>query len=258
MVRRGQEDTAMVGLHFSGKRALVLGGSCDIGLAVADAMIRSDLHPILTHRDDRGRERIDQRLRHLGRSYDTIRLELQDPRASNRLQKVLDPGVAYLVDLAHGDLEGLVAAVDLSSAGDYFQCQIAARAAVIQQVARAMLGRRQGRMVFISSTAAARPHPGQGFYAAAKLAAEALYRSLGLELAGRGITTVTLRPGYVDAGRGRRYLERNASQMLDRVPLGRALTIAEVAHAVMFLLCDAAVGFNATELSMDGGLSAGK
>jgi NAD(P)-dependent dehydrogenase (short-subunit alcohol dehydrogenase family) len=40
--------------------------------------------------------------------------------------------------------------------------------------------------------------------------------------------------------------------------LGRALTPAEVAHAVMFLLCDEAVGFNATTLTMDGGLSAGK
>jgi 3-oxoacyl-[acyl-carrier protein] reductase len=248
----------MCGLHYSGKRALVLGGSCDMGLAVAEAMTRSDLHPILTYRDDRGRERIHQRLGRLGQVYDAIHLELQAPREIDRLQAVLGQGVAFLVDLAHGDLEGLVAAVDVSAADDFFRGQIAARAAVIQQVARAMLSRRQGRMVFISSTAAVRSHPGQGFYAAAKQAAEALYRSLGLELAGRGITTVTLRPGYVDAGRGRRYLARNGSQALSRVPLGRALTPAEVAHAVMFLLCDAAVGFNATELTMDGGLSAGK
>ncbi|MEJ2661819.1 MAG: SDR family oxidoreductase [Desulfobacteraceae bacterium] len=248
----------MLKLHYSGKRALILGGSCDMGLALAEAMTASGLYPLLTYRDARGRVRIDERLRHLGRGYDTIHLELQGPQGNGRLKNLLDQGVAYLVDMAHGDLEGLVAAVDVAAADDYFRSQITARAALIQQVARAMLSRRQGRMVFISSTAAARPHPGQGFYAAAKQAAEALYRSLGLELAGRGVTTVTLRPGYVDAGRGRRYLEHKDPQALFKVPLGRALTPAEVAHAVMFLLCDEAVGFNATTLTMDGGLSAGK
>jgi 3-oxoacyl-[acyl-carrier protein] reductase len=79
-----------------------------------------------------------------------------------------------------------------------------------------------------------------------------------LELAGRGVTTVILRPGYVDAGRGRRYLARTGSQTLSKVPLGRALTAVEVAHAIMFLLCDDAVGFNASILTMDGGMSAGK
>jgi len=248
----------MLKLHYSGKRALILGGSCDMGLALAEAMTASGLYPLLTYRDARGQVRIDERLRPLGKGYETIHLELQGAQENVSLQNLLDQGVAYLVDMAHADLEGLVAAVDVSAADNYFRSQITGRSAVIQQVARAMLSRRQGRMVFISSTAAARPYPGQGFYAAAKQAAEALYRNLGLELAGRGITTVTLRPGYVDAGRGRRYLAHNAPQVLHRVPLGRALTPAEVVHAIMFLLCDEAVGFNATALTMDGGLSAGK
>ncbi len=121
-----------------------------------------------------------------------------------------------------------------------------------------MLAHKKGRIVYISSTAAGRPNPGQGFYAAAKKAAEALYHNLGLELAGRGITTVTLRLGYVDAGRGRRYLVQNTRQALAKVPLGRSLAIAEIVDTIMFLLCDSAAGFNATVLTMDGGLSAGK
>jgi 3-oxoacyl-[acyl-carrier protein] reductase len=79
-----------------------------------------------------------------------------------------------------------------------------------------------------------------------------------MELAGRGITAAILRPGYVDAGRGRRYLERYPHQTLAKIPLGRALTISEVVDTIMFLLSDSAVGFNATVLTMDGGLSAGK
>jgi 3-oxoacyl-[acyl-carrier protein] reductase len=113
-------------------------------------------------------------------------------------------------------------------------------------------------MVYVSSAAAGRPHPGQGYYAAAKQASEALYRNVGLELSTRGVTAVTLRPGYIDAGRGLRYLEKKADDALAKVPLGRALKIDEVVDAIMFLLSDSAVGFNATILTMDGGLSAGK
>jgi 3-oxoacyl-[acyl-carrier protein] reductase len=229
-----------------------------MGLALAEAMAEAGLLPLLTYRDDRGRERIEARLGTLGQDYATLCLEMKMPLASGRLKDLLDQGVDYLVDLAHGDLEGLVASVDNSVAGEYFQSHITARAAMIQQVARAMLTRHKGRLVFISSTAAERSHPGQAFYAAAKQAAEALYRNLGLELACRGITAVILRPGYVNAGRGRRYLEQHAQPALSKVPLGRALTVTEVVHAIMFLLCDEAVGFNATALTMDGGLSAGK
>ena len=121
-----------------------------------------------------------------------------------------------------------------------------------------MLKKKRGRLVFVSSSAADRPNPGQGFYAASKLASEALYKNLGLELGGRGITTVTLRPGYVDAGRGKKYLQTRKEEVLRMVPIKRAITGAEVAETILFFLSDSAAGFNATEIALDGGLTAGK
>ena len=121
-----------------------------------------------------------------------------------------------------------------------------------------MLKKKKGRLIFVSSTAADMPNPGQGFYAAAKLASEALYRNLGLELGDRGITTVSLRPGYIDSGRGREYIKTRGEDVLEMVPIKRALTGTEVAETILFLLSDSAAGFNATEISLDGGLTAGK
>ncbi len=246
-------------LDFSGARALILGGSCDMGLALAESMIAEGIHPLLTFRSELGRQRIDERLGSRASCYDAVHLDLSVPVKTGSLDEHLQQGVDYLVDMAQGDLEGLVPSLDGGTVGTYFDANIRARTVVIQQVARAMLGRKKkGRMVYISSAAAGRPNPGQGFYAAAKQAAEALYRNLGLELAGRCISTVVLRPGYIDAGRGRRFLQQAGSRALDKVPLGRALTITEVVDTIMFLLCDSAAGFNAAVLTMDGGLSAGK
>ena len=71
-----------------------------------------------------------------------------------------------------------------------------------------MLARRFGRCVFVSSSAAECPAEGQGYYAAAKLAGEALYRSLAVELSGRGITACSLRQSCLYAGRCAVFLER--------------------------------------------------
>jgi 3-oxoacyl-[acyl-carrier protein] reductase len=243
---------------LAGGRVLILGGSCDLALGLAEALIAEKVSPLLTHRSVAGEARIHERLMHTGGDYETLCLDLGRKRTFAALDPVLDAGIDRMVDLAQGDLEGLVASVETTAVAAYLEANIAHRAAVIQRVSRAMLSRRKGRMVYVSSTAAGMPHPGQGFYAAAKQAAEALYRNLGLELAPRGVTTVTLRPGYVDAGRGRRYLEKNADAALAKVPLGRALEVHEVVDTILFLLSESAAGFNATVLTMDGGLTAGK
>ena len=121
-----------------------------------------------------------------------------------------------------------------------------------------MLSRRRGRMVYVSSTAAGRPNPGQGFYAAAKLACEALYRNLGIEMAAKGITTVIVRPGYVDSGRGERFIANLDEPRKGQWPAGWVLTAEQVAGQIVYLLSEQAQGLNATALTLDGGMTAGK
>lgn len=247
----------MTSFH-DGRRAFILGGSCELAIGLAGCLIAKGLHPILTHRSGWGKIRIDEALKVAEGTYTCLSLDLERVDTLTSLDHELADGVDYFVDFAQGELEGLVASTDSGEIASYFEANIANRTEVIQRVSRTMIAQRKGRMVYVSSVAAGQPNPGQGVYAAAKQACEALYRNVGLELASRGVTTVTLRPGYVDAGRGRRYLEKNAGMALAKVPLGRALKTSEVVETVMFLLSESAVGFNATILTMDGGLSAGK
>lgn len=242
---------------FSGVDVLLLGGSCRLALDLAEGMIAVGMRPTLCYRNDAGKARIEKHLKgHFGQ-YAMLLLDLSVVDSA-LLEKAMDQGIDYLVDFAQEDLEGLVASVDTAHARAFFEVNVANRCEVIQRVTRRMVAQRRGRMVYISSAAAGRTNPGQGFYAAAKCAVEALYRNVGIEMAGRGITTVTLRPGYVDAGRGRRFMEKRDGTELAKVPLGRTLTVGEVTDTVMFLLSDGALGFNATVLTMDGGLAAVK
>ncbi len=244
--------------RFAGKRTLLLGGSCDLSLHLARSAAAGGLFPILTFRNEAGRERIEKALLGEVQEYALLHLDLCRRETIAGLASLSDDGIDYMVDFAQENLEGLVASADAEAVAAYIETNIANRAAAVQLVARAMVSRRHGRMVYISSAAAGKPNAGQGFYAAAKLASEALYRNVGLELGSRGVTSVTLRPGYVNAGRGRQYLNQNADAALAKVPLGRALEIHEVVDTILFLLTDSAAGFNATVLTMDGGQSAGK
>jgi 3-oxoacyl-[acyl-carrier protein] reductase len=245
-------------LTFSGRRALILGGSCDLGICLAKVMIREDLFPILTFRSEAGLRRIEKEMEPFYGRCETVRFDLADARSMDLLFAHLKEDLDFLVDFAQGDLEGLIASVEEDEFRSYFMQNISNRAEMLKRAGRVFLRKRDGRLIFISSAAAARTHSGQGFYAAAKLASEALYRNLGLELAGRGITALTLRPGYIDAGRGQRYLKNRGKEALRKVPIKRALTEKEVAQSIVFFLSDSARAFNATEIIMDGGLTAGK
>jgi 3-oxoacyl-[acyl-carrier protein] reductase len=243
---------------FSGNRALVLGGTCELALALAGAMIESSLFPILTYRDDRGLSRIRKALQPFEGRYETYYLNFGDRDSLDSLFSYIGENLDFMVDFAQGNYESLIASADEDCVYRYFTENISFRAESLKMAGRIMLKKRKGRLVFISSTAAQRPNPGQGFYAAAKLASEALYRNMGLEMGERGVTTVILRPGYVDAGRGSIYIQRQGGKTLETVPIKRAITRDEIAQTILFLLSDSAAGINATELSMDGGLTSGK
>ncbi|HUH65855.1 MAG TPA: SDR family NAD(P)-dependent oxidoreductase, partial [Syntrophales bacterium] len=209
-------------LTFSGNRALITGGSCEMGLALGRSMIGSGLFPIITYRNEDGLNLIKESLQDFSGRFETCYLNFGDcDSLDSGLSRKCDD-VDFLVDFVQGNYESFIAAADERSVYNYFAENVSFRAQVLKRVARAMLKKRRGRLVFISSAAAARPNPGQGFYAAAKLASEALYRNMGLELAERGVTAVILRPGYVESGRGRVYLQKHGGKVFESVPIKRA------------------------------------
>ncbi|UZP66732.1 SDR family oxidoreductase [Desulfovibrio mangrovi] len=261
--------------------ALILGG-CTIGQHLARLLLNEGRHVTITVSSKRRvaelraalalPEEQGCRLRVI-----PLQLEIQESVDSAMTQILANGTPNRVADCMHPHLEGLIAAVEPDDAAAYFAAAVSARHRIMHGLTRAMLtgakGRRSagrqdnaagnlgrrvtGRLVYLSSTAAAMPNAGQGFYAAAKSAAEALFRSIGVELAPRGITTTTLRAGYVDAGRGARYLTEHP-EALRAVPLGRALAPEEVAATLHWLLSEAATGINATVITMDGGMTACK
>ena len=123
-----------------------------------------------------------------------------------------------------------------------------------------------GAIVNIASIAALRDYgPFVPAYAASKAALIQFTRRLGTRYAARGIRCNTVVPGLMDtplvakrlAGQqGEADLQAFKAARDRKVPLGHMGTAWDVAHAVLFLASNESRYVTATELVVDGGLSA--
>ncbi len=165
---------------------------------------------------------------------------------------------ASFVDLAHSQTESLLAGLAPDRIDAWAYEDIALRARFLRSVVRLMLPAGRGRCIFMSSAAAAAPAKGQAFYAAAKLCAESLYNSAGLEMASHGITACSLRAGWLSAGRGRTFLQGRQDKCDKTIPTGRLVSLDEVTGTLLFLLSAEAASINATTITVDGGFSMAK
>lgn len=239
-------------LSFDGP-VLLLGGGCTLGLAVAAALRAEGAAVLAVCGSEAGR----QACAGAGLPVEPLgEAESLPGRCARRLGAL--PG--HLLDLRHSRREHLLAGMPPAEIDAWAAEDIALRARILRAVTRAMLSRRSGRCVFVSSSAALRPSPGQGWYAAAKLAGEALFRSAGAELAGRGVTACSARLSWLDVGRGKGFLAHDgaARRAASAMPAGRLLRLEEAVGPLTFLLSREAAGINACTVDIDGGLGAVK
>ncbi len=96
-----------------------------------------------------------------------------------------------------------------------------------------MIRTRWGRVINISSIAGIMGNRGQTNYAAAKAGLHGATKSLGLELASRGITVNAVAPGIIESRSVNDIFD--SAQIKRLVPMGRAGVPDEVAALVGFL-----------------------
>jgi 3-oxoacyl-[acyl-carrier protein] reductase len=248
------DPTPTVGRHAP-RRALITGGSGEIGAAICRRLASDGLHVIVhAHRGLERAQALVEELRVDGACAEAIAFDLGDDAAcSAAMATLLDTGpIQVLVNNAgiHDDAvfpgmraEQWQSVIDVSLNGFY---------RVTQPLMLPMIRTRWGRVINITSVAALAGNRGQVNYAAAKGALHAATKALALEVASRGITVNAVAPGIIATGMSAGSFDAAAIARL--VPVQRAGTPREVADLVGFLASEQAGYITGQVLSINGGM----
>jgi 3-oxoacyl-[acyl-carrier protein] reductase len=237
------------------KRALVTGGSGDIGRAICRRLAKQALH-VLVHAHSRPEraETLVAEIRQNGGSAETIGFDLADAEATRlALETLLERGpIQVLVNNAgiHADapMAGMQDAqwrrvVDVNLNG-FFN--------VTQPLLLPMSGTRWGRIISVSSAAGIAGNRGQTNYAAAKAGLHGASKSLALELASRGVTVNVVAPGIIKGRMTEKIFDE--ARIKNLVPMKRAGTPDEVAALIGFLASEEAGYISGQVIGINGAM----
>ncbi len=223
------------------KRALVTGGSGDIGEAICHRLALDGLHVIVhaNRRLQRANEVVDA-VRASGGSAEAVSFDVTDGVASRRcLESLLDTGsIQVLVNNAGVYADAPLAGMAFHDWQRVIDVNLNGFFHVTQPLLLPMLRTRWGRIINVTSVSGVIGNRGQTNYAAAKAGLHGATKSLALEVASRGITVNAVAPGLI-AGRITETVFDDAT-IKRLVPMQRAGTRDEVAALAGFLASEAA------------------
>jgi len=237
------------------RRALVTGGSGDLGGAICYRLAADGAHVIVHANANLARaDAVVERILAAGGSAQAVAFDVADADAvSTALEALLADGPIQIVvnnagihddaPMAGMDAQRWHRVIDVSLNG-FFN--------VTQPLLLPMARTRWGRIVSVSSVAAVLGNRGQTNYAAAKAGLHGASKSLAREMASRGISVNVVAPGVIE---GQMAADAFPPELIRQtVPAARAGKPEEVAALVAFLCSDAAGYINGQVIGINGGM----
>lgn len=225
-------------LDLGGRVAVVTGAARGIGFAIAQRILASGGAVAIWDRDaDRMREASQELAAGERVSIHAVDLARLDAvEAALRQTLAHHGGVDILVNNA-GITGGnaLTWELDPQAWRDVLDINLTGPFNTCRAVVPHLLQRGYGRIVNIASIAGKEGNPNAAHYSASKAGLIALTKSLGKELAGKGVLVNAVTPAVAQTEMFGSMTQQHIDYMLSRIPMGRFVRVDEIASMVGWL-----------------------
>ncbi len=243
------------------KVAVITGAATGLGAATAVALARAGAHVAVSDKPGESLQQTSAKAAQHDHRVFEFDMDVRD------LDQIREGIAAVASEFGHIDILVNNAGINRPLPGlevtpenwdDHFNTNIKGGFFCAQEVAKLMIPRGWGRIIFISSQSGLIGIPGQPVYCSTKGAVIQLTRTLGVEWAKHGITVNSVAPTFVETNLTRKRFQNPEflSFVLGKIPRGELATPQDVAAAVVYLASEEAGMVNATTLPVDGGWTA--
>ncbi len=242
---------------LEGKTALITGASQGIGRACALVLAKHGVKIAAAARSQAKLDEVVAEIRAAGGIAEPFILDVAAEESIKATAKAVIArfgSIDILVNNAGITKDGLLLRMRRLDWDDVLNTNLTGAFLMSQAVISSMMKSRWGRIVNISSVVAQAGQAGQANYAASKAGMIGFSKSLAKEIASRNITVNVVAPGLIETAMTAVLDEKQRDAMMVHIPLGRAGSDMDVAHAVAFLASDNASYITGAVLDVNGGM----
>jgi len=241
---------------LTGKTALVTGASGGIGGAIAKALHAQGAKIVLSGTRLEALEAVKAEL---GANAFIAQANLSDIASVEALPKAAEEAAGAPIDILVNNAgitkDNLFLRMKDEEWDQVIAVNLTAAFRLSRGVLRAMMKKRWGRIIQISSVVGATGNPGQGNYAAAKAGLIGMTKSLASEVASRNITVNAVAPGFIQTAMTDVLTDQQKEMISQRIPAGRMGVPVEIAAAVVYLASEEAAYVTGETIHVNGGMA---
>ncbi|MBV2147864.1 3-oxoacyl-ACP reductase FabG [Sphingobium sp. AS12] len=260
---------------LTGMTALVTGASGGIGFEIARALMRqgarvalsgTSAEKLVAARDKMQILRDGEKVSFSVETFSGEPLEhpilpcnLSDPASVDALVpqavEALGGKIDILVNNAGVTRDNLILRMKDDEWSSVIAINLEAAFRLCRAAAKPMMKARFGRIISITSVVGVTGNPGQSNYCASKAGIIGMSKSLGQELASRGITVNCVAPGFIRSAMTDALNDAQKGAILQKIPAGDLGDGDDIGAAVVYLASREAGYVNGQTLHVNGGMA---
>ncbi|TBL76004.1 SDR family oxidoreductase [Paenibacillus thalictri] len=248
--------------HLHGKVAFVSGGGRGIGASAALELARLGAKVAVNYvRQAESAQAVVDQIRQAGGEAMLARADVRDPeQVGEALASIREAwgDIDILVSNAHMSfVMKPVMGMEWEELAQKLNDEMKAAFTLTKAVLPAMIERKYGRMIYISSNAADVPLPYMAAHGSAKAALEAFVKYVALESAPHGVTANIVSPGLVETEASSVTPEAVKQQIAAMTPVQRVALPDDLSGAIAFFASEESRFVTGSCMKVNGGIDMG-